>query len=112
MPDWPNANASPWSVFAPLLVTTLIEPAEPPPLSASHPLLTTWNSRTTSSDSSVRLDPLNSSVLSIPSIVRVLLRGRSPWKLNPLLGKMDVRAPPVGVGVARVTPGASSTNSR
>src|SRR5204863_8521145 len=107
-----GTDASPWSGFVPLLVTALRAPAEPAPLSASHPVLPASDSRTSSRDSSVRLDPVRASVLSIPSIVSVLLRGRSPPKLNPLLGNTDVRAPAVGGGDARVTPGASSTKSR
>ena|SRR5438094_4899262 len=99
--------------FAPLFVTTLIAPPDAPPFSADQPLLRTWNSRTVSSDSSVRLDPANSSLLSSPSIVSVLLRGRRPPKLNPLSGRLDE---PVDVvcraGGVRDTPGASNTNSR
>src|SRR5438093_13448931 len=98
--------------FAPLFVTTLIAPPDAPPFSADQPLLRTWNSRTVSSDSSVRLDPANSSLLSSPSIVSVLLRGRRPPKLNPLSGSDDVTTPGVVERPGLVTPGASSTNSR
>src|SRR5437016_13821435 len=79
-PSCVNRNASPWTVFVPERVTTLIEPPEAPPDSAERPLLTT----TISGESSVRLEPVHSSLLSRPSIERLLVRDLSPPNLKPL----------------------------
>src|SRR5258707_9451166 len=71
-------------MFVPERVMTLIEPPEAPPDSAERPLVTTWNSCTISGDSSVRLDPVYSSLLSSPSMDTLLLRGRRPPNVKPL----------------------------
>src|SRR5258708_23550269 len=71
-------------MFVPERVMTLIEPPEAPPDSAERPLFTTWNSWTISGDSSVRLDPEYSSLLSRPSMEMLLLRVRRPPNVKPL----------------------------
>src|SRR5258707_14359297 len=71
-------------MFVPERVMTLIEPPEAPPDSAERPLVTTWNSCTISGDSSVRLDPVYSTLLSSPSMDTLLLRGRRPPNVKPL----------------------------
>src|SRR5215469_13269921 len=87
---------------------TLIEPPEAPPDSAESPLLTTWNSWTISGESSVRLEPVYSSLLSRPSMETLLLCERRPPKVKPLLGRVE----PLGSDEdgALETPGARRTS--
>src|SRR6516225_10008362 len=98
-------------MFVPERVMTLIEPPEAPPDSAERPLLTTWNSWTISGESSVRLDPVYSSLLSRPSMETLLLCGRRPPNVNPLQVNGD--EPPVEDALGELeTPGARRTKSR
>src|SRR5258708_10370490 len=98
-------------MFVPERVMTLIEPPEAPPDSAERPLVTTWNSCTISGDSSVRLDPVYSSLLSSPSTDTLLLRGRRPPNVKPLpvSGVEPLTADAAG---ELETPGAKRTKSR
>src|SRR5437870_11533699 len=62
-----------------------------------------------SRDNAVRLDPLNSSLLSTPSMDKLLLRGRKPPNVNPLSANC-VCAAPFCCGLDGATPGANKTN--
>src|SRR5437660_8624659 len=109
--SWAKMNASPWTMFVPERVVTLIEPPEAPPDSAERPLLTTWNSCTISGESSVRLEPVYSSLLSKPSIERLLLRDLRPPKVKPLPVSGVEPLAPEDIGELE-TPGTSRTKSK
>src|ERR1700724_2267693 len=97
--------------FAPVRVTTLIEPPEAPPYSADSPLFTTWYSWTSSGESSVRLEPVYSSLLSSPSTEILLLRGRKPPKVKPLSASARCEPVPPCREEELVTPGIERTKS-
>src|SRR6266705_6464587 len=111
MPSWANRNASPCTVFVPERVVTLMDPPEAPLDSAERPLLTTWNSCTISGESSVRLEPVYSSLLSRPSMERLLLRDRRPPKVKPLPASGVEPLAPEAIGELE-TPGESRTKYR
>ena len=65
-------------------VMTLIEPPEAPPDSAERPVIDDLKLLDDLRRELIRLEPLNSSLLSRPSMERLLLRGRRPPKVKPL----------------------------
>src|ERR1700686_301754 len=97
--------------LAPVRVITLIDPPEPPPYSAVNPLFTTRYSWTSSGESSVRLEPVYSSLLSSPSTEILLLRGRKPPKVKPLSASAGCDPVPLRCGEL-ATPGNNSAKSK
>ena len=85
----------------PLLVTTFTVPPAARPYSAENPLGMTWNSCTASWLKVDRTEPVEASLLSMPSTMTLLDRGFTPAKVRP-----EFAAAPLLSGLLAVaTPG-------